>query len=669
MPDPIRDTFWAIPGWSQALLYAAVVATAVAFVLGLRQRLGPILRGRPAPERLARWPERARRLAEDGLLQVRTFRRRYPGLAHGLTMWGFLLLFLGTTLVFLDHDFGLAFLRGRFYLGFELVLDLAGVGFLVGLALFTVRRYGPRPASLVHGAADGWILLLLFALGVGGFLLEAIRLAVVRPPWAAWSPVGQALATLLVAAGLEPGTLRALYLPLWWAHAAMTFGMIALLPFSKLLHLLSAPANVALRSLEPAGQLPGLDLEASETFGITTIEDLSWKSRLDLYACTECGRCQDACPAWATGKPLSPMRVILDLRQELRATERPAFPWAAGAIPPPDERPLAGGVIAEDVLWACTTCGACQEVCPVHIEHIEKIVGMRRNLVLMESRFPAEVQLALQNFERNFNPWALGWEGRADWARDLGVPRLADGARPDVLFWVGCAGAFADRNKQVSRALVRILQAAGIDFAILGTEEKCTGDPARRIGNEYLFQMLARENVETLNRYGVRRIVTTCPHCFNTLKSEYPAFGGRYEVTHHSAFIAELLRQGRLRPAKPLDRRLVYHDSCYLSRHNGVIAEPRAVLAGVAGLRLVEAPRAGSASFCCGAGGGRMFMEEKLGTRVNLERTEELLGTVPDVVATACPFCLTMLGDGLKAKAAAERVESLDLAEIVERAL
>ncbi len=413
-----------------------------------------------------------------------------------------------------------------------------------------------------------------------------------------------------------------------------------------------------------------------ERFGALDVEDLTWKQLLDGYTCTECGRCTSVCPANTTGKPLSPKKIIVDIRERLME-KAPA--WIAdGDIPPDiDEKTLVHTHITDEELWACTTCMACMQECPVMIEHIDAIVDMRRGLVLMESQFPQEIQTAFRNLETNFSPWAFSSRSRADWAESLSVKTCAENPDAKVLFWVGCAGSFDARYQKVSQTFARLMQMAGVDFAILGTEEKCTGDPARRMGNEYLAQMLIKENIATFQKYNVRKIVTTCPHCFNTLKNEYPDFGGTYEVVHHSTFLEQLITEGKLRLKKGIgvstpaagETRITYHDSCYLGRYNDTYDAPRNVIHNIQGVHLEEMNRRRDRGFCCGAGGGRMFMEEKIGKRVNIERTEEALAVNPAVIGTACPFCLTMLDDGVKEKEAGERVQVKDIAELVLEAI
>jgi Fe-S oxidoreductase len=450
----------------------------------------------------------------------------------------------------------------------------------------------------------------------------------------------------------------------WWLHLATLLGFLCYLPVSKHFHVVTSLPSVLFRRLD-TGSLPMMDLENSEHFGITGFADLRWKDVLDVYSCTECGRCQAACPAYATGKPLNPKKINEDMRDAMM----PALPFllgrktlAEGASLPV----LPGTTIAEDVLWSCTTCRACEQACPLFIEFVDRIVGMRRKLVLEDGAFPEELTVAFRNLEKAGNPWGLSADARADWALGLDVPMMAEAsASVEYLFWVGCAGAYDERGKKVARATAQILKEAGVTFAMLGPEEACTGDPARRSGHEYLYQMLAAQNVETLNRYDVKKIVTQCPHCFNALLNEYPQLGGRYEVVHHSTLIARLIADGRIAMKAPAHGETVtFHDSCYLGRHNGVYDAPREALSS-AGLKILEMPRSRENGFCCGAGGGRMWMEEKLGTKVNVNRVNEVAETGAGLVASACPFCMTMLADGINETGRAEAIAVQDIAQIV----
>jgi Fe-S oxidoreductase len=409
-----------------------------------------------------------------------------------------------------------------------------------------------------------------------------------------------------------------------------------------------------------------MDLENSETFGVGSLTELAWKDLFDTYNCTECGRCTSRCPANMSGKELDPKWLILHLRERL-FEEAPALLGQAGAKAP--EKALVGDVIHDNVLWACTTCRWCVDACPVFIEHVPKIVDMRRWLVLTESRFPNELQPAFRNLETNGNPWQMSWQTRADWAQDLGVRRMADVAEAEYLYWVGCYGSFDERNKKVARALVRVLQAAGVDFAILGNEEKCTGEPARRLGHEYLYQTLAQGNIETLKQYKFQTIVTACPHCFNTIRNEYPQFDGHFRVIHHTQLLDDLIRAGRLRPGRRDGERITYHDACNLGRYNDIYDEPRRVLAEVTRGELVEMRLNRAKGFCCGGGGGRAWVEEHEGRRVNQLRVEQAMEVKPDILASACPFCLTMFEDGVKAKEVGDRIRTRDIAELLAERL
>jgi Fe-S oxidoreductase len=470
----------------------------------------------------------------------------------------------------------------------------------------------------------------------------------------------------------EPAALKDWFETFWWVHSVLVLAFMNYLPYSKHLHVLTSVPNVYFSSTRPRGALKPLNLEAEnvEKFGAADIEDLTWKQLLDGYTCTECGRCTDSCPANLTGKMLSPRKIIMDIRDRtfekgpLMLAGVTEAPGTEGAKSPLEKTLLNDSITAQE-LWACTTCMACVQECPVNIEHVDAILEMRRNLVLMESAFPPEVQTVFRNLENNFTPWAFSASARADWAEGREIALMSATQDAEVLFWVGCAGAYDTRYKKVTQAFAGLMKHAGIRFAILGTEEKCTGDPARRIGNEYLAQILIKENVQTLNKYGVRKIVTTCPHCLNALLNEYPDFGGKYEVVHHTDFLWRLVDGGRIRITAAQKAKITYHDSCYLGRYNQIYESPRETLRAIPGLELVEMKRSRSRGLCCGAGGGQMWMEEKEGKRVNIERTEEALGVHPEVIGTACPFCMTMMTDGVKAKEASEHVEVKDIAEIL----
>ncbi len=619
-----------------------------------------------------------RRIAREGshvLAQRKLFQRFVPGLMHALIFWGFLVLL--TTIAeamgqVVDPDFALPWIGRSAWLG--LVQDVFGVLVLVGVAIALWIRSVQRPERFVGSHARdayrilGWITWIILTL----FLANAMRIAQgVNESPAAWTPVSNALAQPFE--GLSPTWLFSLEQVFLWAHLLLILGFLVFLTYSKHLHIATSFLNVFFSSTEPRGALAPLPisleaLEAGEqSLGAATIADLTRKELLDLYACTECGRCQSACPAWSTGKPLSPKLLVMDLRDLLFA-EGPAIVAARARGETPEPTALVPDVVDDEVVWACTTCGACMQECPVDIEHVDTIVDLRRNLVMGESRFPQEAGALLRNLENASNPWGMPQAQRTAWADGLDVPVLAGGDEaPEILYWVGCAGSFDDRAKQVARSLARLLTAAGISFAVLGSRELCTGDPARRMGNEYLFQTLAEANVETLEGAGVRTIVANCPHCFNTLRNEYPRYGGRFEVVHHTQLLERLVREGRLRPTEELQTLLAYHDPCYLGRHNGVYRDPRALIERLPGVRTTEMPRHAERGLCCGAGGARMWMEERIGKRINQERADEAASTGADTVGVACPYCLIMLDDAHRARG--DEIRVLDVAQVLERSL
>jgi Fe-S oxidoreductase len=636
-------------------------------------------------------PRRVAALARYGFLQTRMFRDMRAGVMHYLVFAAFCVLSVGVASAVTGGLVELVLaapLDGAIWAGVLGLRNVAAVLALGAVAYALARRLVVRPARLTLSRSGIAILLL-----IGGIV--AAELGALSYEAARYGPLPGALVTNAIGGqltGVDPRLLQVLFAIHWWAHLGLVAAFLAWLPTTKHLHVVTSFFNVYLRKLEPRGALPAMDLETEgTTYGLRTLGDLAWKDVLDGLTCTECGRCQDACPAHATGKPLDPKALVMGIR-DLTAEAEHGLPMVPNS---PDVRargaglddrlrpealalPLVPGAISEEAVWDCVTCGACVEACPVLIEHVDKIVGIRRNLVLEESRFPAELTLAFRSMESAQNPWGQPRSARLDWTKGLPfeVPTAAAVAAAgtldqlEVLYWVGCAAAFDERNRRVARAVATCLHAAGVRFAILGQEEACTGDPARRMGNEYVFQMLAAQNVETLTKYGPPRIVTACPHCFNTIANEYPQMGGTFGVVHHSAFLAELLAGGRLAtlvgPDGAAARKVTFHDACYLARYNGVIAAPRDVLGAVAGVELAEMDLHGRQGFCCGAGGGRMWMEESRGTRINAERARQALATGAEAVAVGCPFCMTMLGDGLAADATnAAGVTTLDLAEIL----
>ena len=655
-----RQLHWEVPSSLVVLMYASMAVALLVFAYGVWRRLRVWRLGRRAVVWDRPGVRLRRMLAAIG--HATLFRKRVPGLMHALVFSGFLILFLATVVIFVDSDLHIRINHGAFYLAFEsLTVDLFGLLVLVGLGIAVYRRYVVRPAAQEHREpTDSLLLGSLFLIALTGFGLEGIRLAAVHDQWESWSPIGLAFAGAF--GGLSDAGLKDAYPWLWGAHVVLWHSLLALVPYTKALHAFTSPLNVFFSNPDPPRGVPApTDFEADPPrLGIRTAADMTWKQLFDLDACTECGRCEAVCPATAAGTPLSPKRVILDLRDAIHARGLEA-------------EPLAGGVVSYEALWACTTCRACEEACPAGIEHVPTIIGLRQNLAMEQVSMPAGVAETVTNLEAREHPFRGASAARDHWLAGLDVPQLAsveDAADLDVVYWIGCAAAFDERAQQIARALVQVLLHAGVRFAVVASQERCNGDVARRTGNEFHYDMLARENVETLNGAGVTRILTHCPHCLQQLRHEYRAFGGRYEVLHHSELVSALIEEGRVRLVPGARERVTYHDPCYLGRYNGQFDAPRRVL-DVLQVERVEMPRSGRQSFCCGAGGGHAFYEDGEGAeRINAIRAREAAATGSSTVVTACPFCLTMLASGARSIAAeAPSLRTRDFVELVAEAL
>jgi Fe-S oxidoreductase len=620
---------------------------------GIYRHLKRWRRGLPAT-RFDQPGRRLRFLLQHAGAQARTARDTYAGLFHGFVSYGFVVLTIATTVVALDADFGTTIMRGWFYLYFQsFTVDLFGVLVMVGIILAAARRYLRRPQKLVYTTEATAILAVIFLMCLQGFALEGWRIGATNDPWAAWSPFGNLVAQASRTV-MSVAQMRAAHLGLWWFHLVTVFAFIAWAPYTKMMHVVTAPLNIYTANLAPLGAtLKSVDFEKAESFGVNSLAKFTWKDLLDLDACTECGRCVSVCPAHGVGKELSPRDLILQLR-DLSAVSNNGGP-IIGAKP----------AISANALWQCTTCAACMEACPVFIEQLPKIVDMRRFLVMEEAEFPDTMQEAMMSLEKRGHPYSGTQATRVDWTKGLDLKHASELADAEVLLWAGCGGALVERNQQVTRATAQLLTQAGVKFAILGRDEKCSGDPARRIGNEFLFETLVRDNTAKLKQYQVRKIITACPHCFNTFKNEYPQYGGNFEVHHHSEYLASLIDAGKIKPRAVSDRKVTFHDPCYLGRQNGVYDAPRQLVQISVNEKPIEMERSRNQSFCCGGGGGMSFIEEPAHQRVNQERAREALATGADVLAVGCPFCLTMMEDGVNARKKDQEMRVMDVAELL----
>jgi Fe-S oxidoreductase/nitrate reductase gamma subunit len=650
---------------------AVLLAAAIYFGIRARQ-LYRILRLGPNENRFDHIPDRIGGVLSYVGAHTRMFRNKYSGLLHLFIFYGFIVLLTAIVQAVgegIAPGFSLAVIGGNTWIAF--LQDLFGVLVLIGVLMALVNRLIIRPRQFRESnEVDALIILgLIGTIMIGMLGQNAARVAQGGDPSAPWRPVSSTIARLFQGIGWQGTNAIGPHEVFYWIHVLAVLTFLVYIPSSKHLHIIVAIPNIFFRKLPPkvGAQLPSIDLEHADHYGVNQVTQWSWKNLLDLYSCTECGRCQEQCPAFLTGKPLNPKMIIVDARENLYKTVRDAPPEQRRDAPQPQT--LIGEAIKEDEIWACVACGACQQECPVLIEHVPKIVDMRRSLVLEESRFPKEAEGALRSIEGQGNPYGLPRAQRTDWTKGLDVPTVEEKPDAEYLYFVGCAAAYDEANRAVARAFVQLLKAAGVNFAILGPRETCNGDPARRIGNEYLYQMQAQQNIENMNAARVRKVIATCPHCFNTLKNEYPQFGGQYDVVHHSQLLARLIAEGRLKPNKAMEGKLTYHDSCYLGRWNDVYDPPRELLEAIPGVELVEIERHRKRGFCCGAGGGRMWMEEKIGKRINHERVDQTLRTQAPQVATACPFCLTMFRDGISARGAENKLQVRDVAQYLAESI
>ena len=667
---PSREVFWNI---TYGYVIYALAAIALAFwVYNLYGRYKLWQLGKPddcSKNIGERIPVFIRTAIIDFLGHRRFLRDPFPGMMHLLIFWGFLILLLASGVDAVTHYSGFH-VRGTPYLWFKLISNIGGLMILIGVIMAVFRRYVLKPKRLNTFLDDGIGMALIIGMVITGFMVEGLRQAVTElnthPEWAVWTVGGFVTAEAFT--NMSRDSLLLWHWSLWWIHSVLVLAAIvySALAFSKLQHIIVSPLNIFFRNLGPIGAPAPMDIENTETFGVGDIKDFTWKQLLDLDACTNCGRCQDACPAWATGKPLSPRKVVQDLKVHmLKAVNNPANQ--------PENAPaLIGEAPSEPEIWACTTCGACQETCPVYVEHVLKIIDLRRNLVLAQEKMPETAQLMLRNMQSRGHPWAgiQSLRLRGDWTNDLELKILAEGDNANTLFWVGCTGAFVERNVAATLSMTRVLKAAKVDFAVLGEAETCCGDPARRAGYEFQFQIMAEQNIEVFKSYNIKEIITSCPHCYNTIKNEYPKYGGEFKVVHYTQLIADLIGQGKLKLTNELNSKLTYQDPCYLGRYNSVYQEPRRILEAIPRATLEEMERSRGTSFCCGGGGGHMWIEEQPGTtKINQTRLEDALKTGANTVVTTCPYCLQMFEESIEHKGIKDSLKAKDLVEIVEEAM
>ncbi|NMB74842.1 MAG: 4Fe-4S dicluster domain-containing protein [Myxococcales bacterium] len=665
-------------------MYAMFVVACLLFGYGAWRRIASWRKGKASNERLSDFGKRFWILIKELLFQTRVRNSSLPGWFHSFIFYSFIFLVITTAVVALDVDFGTTFFRGYVYVFFTVGAELAGLLILVGISIAAIRRYVVKPKTLENTSADGWPLLLIGFMVLTGFLTEGLRIAVIGDPYRWLSPIGTAASFLF--AGISPEAGAVTHQVLWWTHTVAGMAWIALIPYTKFVHMLALPTNVFFSKLKPRGELARVDIEAlmekadAEDFnvGVAAVKDFTWKQRLDFDACISCGRCDDICPAVMAGHPFSPKRFIHASRDLTHAIDgngqpvqaKPAEAGAEGAeaAAGADGKDLVvGNAVDEKFIWYCRTCMACMEVCPAAIDHVDSMMEVRRNELMIQGRVPTEASRALKSLETSGNPFGPR-SYRSEWVAKNRIPVIPEGGDVDVLFWIGCCTTYDETKQKIATDLLTLLDRSGISYGVLGEDETCCGDPARVVGDERLFQEIAKKQVAVLNQRKFRVLLVNCPHCYNVLKNEYPQFGGNFRVAHHSEFLHEMLWSGVLRPSRARAMRIAYHDPCYLGRYQKIYQSPREVLRAIPGAKVLEMGNHHERSMCCGGGGGHYWMDLKPaagGERINNLRVDQLEKSGADTLVTACPYCLQMLNDSLKLRNLDEKIRAIDLASLV----
>ena len=655
--EATRQLFWNTNG--KGLMYFIALISIVIFMIGSGQKIRSWLQGRSI-----RYDHLGLRMKVFFLDLIKhdqqIFRGTFRRFMHLGIFYGFVILTIGTLVIAIQDHFGIPLFYGKKYLILSLLMDLFGLMAMIGIGMAAYKRYIDKPDHENYTLDDAFLLILVFLILFTGYVLEGLRIYTTHDPWAWWSPIGLLFSVVTQASSLTALTALTVHAFLWYFHMLLALGFIAYIPYSKLFHMFASSLNIFLKPSSPIGGLSPVDklLKGDINPGVARLEDFTQKQLVELDACISCGRCHKGCPANISGAPLSPMVVIRDLKRH--SNEKRSFFRSKAK---PFNHAIIEKVIAKETLWACTTCGLCEDKCPVNIEHIKRIVDMRRSLITESAGYPPAVQKVFENISEVGNPWGRSPDHQYYLTNDTQVPLLSENKQTDILYWVGCYGSFESRNKNVSQVMFKLLEKAGVDYAILGREEKCCGASVRRLGNEKLFQQLACENIKNLNRYQFKTIVTHCPHCYNTLKNDYPQFGGHYQVMHHSEFLLELIKSGKLEPKGVNNLKVTYHDPCYLGRYNSIYNPPRDVLMSIPGLELIEMKNNRSKAFCCGAGGGRIWMEEIKEHPMNRLLVKKALRTEANILASACSLCLATLTEAVSSMEC--DITSLDIAEIV----